>query len=44
LILLGGDTIRWFIVALVIGTVSGTYSSPFVAAPILYYLKRMYKG
>jgi len=40
LILLGGDTIRWFIVALVIGTVSGTYSSPFVAAPILCFLKR----
>lgn len=44
LILLGGDTIRWFIVALVIGTVSGTYSSPFVATPILYSLKRMRKG
>ena len=40
LILLGGDTIRWFIVALVIGTISGTYSSPFVAAPILRFLKR----
>ena len=35
LILLGGDTIRWFAVALLIGTVSGTYSSPFVAVPIL---------
>lgn len=35
LILLGGDTIRWFAVALLIGTVSGTYSSPFVAVSIL---------
>lgn len=35
LILLGGETIRWFAVALLIGTVSGTYSSPFVAVPIL---------
>lgn len=35
LILLGGDTIKWFSVALLIGTVSGTYSSPFVAIPIL---------
>lgn len=35
LILMGGDTIRWFIVALLIGTVSGTYSSPFIATPVL---------
>lgn len=35
LILLGGSTIRWFVVALLIGTISGTYSSPFVATPIL---------
>lgn len=35
LILLGGDTIRWFAVALLIGTISGTYSSPFVAVSIL---------
>jgi preprotein translocase subunit SecF len=35
LILLGGDTIRWFAVAILIGTISGTYSSPFVAVSIL---------
>lgn len=35
LILLGGSTIKWFAVALLIGTVFGTYSSPFVAVPIL---------
>ena len=35
LILLGGTTIKWFAVALFIGTVLGTYSSPFVAVPIL---------
>lgn len=35
LILLGGATIKWFAVALLIGTISGTYSSPFVAVPIL---------
>lgn len=40
LILMGGDTIRWFIVALLIGTISGTYSSPFVATPILYLWHR----
>lgn len=35
LILLGGSTIKWFATALLIGTISGTYSSPFVAVPIL---------
>lgn len=35
LVLLGGDTIRWFSVALLIGVVTGTYSSPFVAVPLL---------
>lgn len=35
LIFLGGETVKWFAVALLIGTVSGTYSSPFVAVPIL---------
>ena len=34
-ILLGGETIKWFAVALLIGTVSGTYSSPFVSVAIL---------
>lgn len=33
--LLGGDSIRWFIFALLIGTISGTYSSTFTAAPLL---------
>lgn len=35
LVLLGGTTIRWFAVALLVGTISGTYSSPFVAVPLL---------
>ena len=35
LVLIGGDSVRWFAVALLIGTISGTYSSPFVAVPIL---------
>lgn len=35
LILMGGQTVRWFAVALLVGTISGTYSSPFVAVPIL---------
>lgn len=43
LILLGGDTIRWFVIALLIGTVSGTYSSPFVATPVLILWDRWEK-
>lgn len=35
LALLGGDSIRWFAVALLIGAVTGTYSSTFTAAPLL---------
>ncbi|MEK7502762.1 MAG: protein translocase subunit SecF [Patescibacteria group bacterium] len=35
LLLFGGETIKWFIVALLIGVASGTYSSIFNAAPIL---------
>jgi preprotein translocase subunit SecF len=35
LYLLGGETIKWFIFALLIGTVAGTYSSTFTAAPLL---------
>jgi len=33
--LMGGETIKWFVFALLIGTVSGTYSSTFTAAPLL---------
>lgn len=33
--LLGGVTIRWFSIALLIGAITGTYSSPFVAVPLL---------
>lgn len=35
LLLLGGETVRWFVAALLIGTISGTYSSTFTAAPLL---------
>lgn len=33
--LLGGESIKWFTFALLIGTISGTYSSTFTAAPLL---------
>ena len=35
LLLLGGTTLRWFVTALLIGVVSGTYSSVFNASPLL---------
>lgn len=35
LTLLGGVTIRWFALALLLGAITGTYSSTFTAAPLL---------
>ena len=39
LLLFGGDTLKDFAFALFVGVVSGTYSSIFVAAPLLAFLK-----
>lgn len=36
LFLLGGETIKWFVAALLLGIISGTYSSTFIAAPLLW--------
>jgi len=33
--LMGGETTRYFSLALLIGTITGTYSSTFTAAPLL---------
>ncbi len=38
--LLGGSTIRFFVITLLIGTITGTYSSPFVATPIWVFLEQ----
>ena len=35
LLLFGGESIRWFVIALLIGIISGTYSSIFNASPLL---------
>jgi preprotein translocase subunit SecF len=43
LLLMGGGTIRFFIAALWIGTVTGAYSSPFVATPLLIMLEKRKK-
>lgn len=42
LVLLGGETIRWFAIALLIGTITGTYSSSFVATPTVVFLHRKF--
>lgn len=39
LLLLGGTSIRFFIAALLIGTITGVYSSPFVATPVWVWLE-----
>ena len=43
LVLLGGTTLKWFATALLIGTISGTYSSPFIAVPILVLWENVQK-
>lgn len=43
LLLLGGTTIKFFIATLLVGTLTGTYSSPFVATPVLVWLEKMKK-
>jgi len=40
LIILGGESTRWFATSLLIGTLFGTYSSPFVATPLYYLLSK----
>lgn len=41
LVILGGDSIRFFGIALLIGTVTGAYSSPFVATPIMLGIEKL---
>lgn len=44
LLVLGGTTIKFFVAALLIGVITGTYSSPFVSAPFLVWLENRKKG
>lgn len=44
LALLGGSSIRFFAVTLLIGTVTGVYSSPFVATPVMIWLEKRRKN
>ncbi len=43
LLLFGGETIRYFVLALFIGIIVGTYSSIFVASPMLMLMQRAKK-
>lgn len=43
LTLMGGESVRWFVVALLVGTTSGAYSSPFIATPMLLLWDRWEK-
>ena len=41
--ILGGEILKGFSFAMILGVIIGTYSSIFVASPILKYLKVTYK-
>ncbi len=41
LTIFGGESIRWFVVTLLIGVICGTYSSIFVATPILILFQKI---
>lgn len=43
LVILGGSATRWFATALLVGVISGTYSSTAVAIPLVLYFKRKEK-
>jgi len=40
LFFLGSESIRWFVLTLIIGAIIGTYSSLFLATPLLVYWKK----
>ncbi|HSX57803.1 MAG TPA: protein translocase subunit SecF [Candidatus Saccharimonadales bacterium] len=44
LLLFGGESVRWFVAALLIGIISGTYSSIFNAAPLLVTWQNFVEG
>ncbi len=39
--LMGGETTKWFVFALLVGTITGTYSSTFTAAPLLILWEKL---
>lgn len=41
--LMGGDTIKWFVFALLIGTITATHSSTFIAPPLMVLFDKINK-
>jgi preprotein translocase subunit SecF len=39
--LMGGDTIKWFVFALLIGTITATHSSTFIAPPLMVFFDKI---
>ena len=39
----GGETIKYFVLALMVGVISGTYSSIFIASPFLLFWQKILK-
>lgn len=44
ILVFGGDSLKTFIVTLLIGILAGTYSSVFIATPLVYFLDKSKKG
>ena len=44
ILVFGGDSLKTFIVTLLIGILAGTYSSVFIATPLVYFLDKNKKG
>lgn len=44
ILVFGGDSLRTFITTLLIGTIAGTYSSIFIATPLVYLLEKNRDG
>jgi preprotein translocase subunit SecF len=40
LFILGSESVRWFVLTLIVGAIIGTYSSLFLATPLLVYWKK----
>jgi preprotein translocase subunit SecF len=40
LLLFGGETVRYFVLALLVGVIAGVYSSIFIASPLLALLQK----
>jgi preprotein translocase subunit SecF len=43
IILFGGDTLKWFALTLIVGLIAGTYSSIFLASPLLVVFQKRSK-